>query len=87
MFKLTTKLMAGSALCAVLLTACGGGGDGNGGGLGAAVPPPGGGTQTMTAVVDFIKNLIASHGENTDAIDINALTLAADDNSEPAAVD
>ncbi len=86
MFKLNTKLMAGSALWAVLLAGCGGG-DSNGGGLGAAVPPPSGGMQTITAVADFIKNLIASNGENTDPIDINSLTLAADDNAEPAAVD
>lgn len=86
MFKLTTKLMAGSALCAVLLAGCGGG-DSNGGGLGAVTPPPGGGMQTITAVVDFIKNLIASNGENTEAVDINSLTLAADDSSEPVAVE
>ena len=61
--------------------------DGNGGGQGAVTPPPGQQTQTITAVVDFIKNLIASNGENTDPIDINALTLAADDNAEPAAVE
>ena len=85
MFKLTTKLMAGSALCAALLAGCGGGGDGNGGSQGAVTPPPG--QQTITSVVDFIKNLIASNGENTDPIDINSLTLAADDNAEPAAVE
>ena len=85
MFKLTTKLMAGSALCAVLLAGCGGGGDDNGGSQGAVTPPPG--QQTITSVVDFIKNLIASNGENTDPIDINSLTLAADDNAEPAAVE
>lgn len=86
MFKLTTKLMAGAALCAALLAGCGGDSSG-GGGLGTATPPPGGGEQTITAVADFIKNLIASNGENTDPIDINALTLAADDSSEPAAVE
>lgn len=87
MDKFTSKLMAGSALCAALLAGCGGGGDGNGGGLGAVTSPPGGGARTITAVADFIKNLIASNGENTDPIDINALTLAADDSSEPAAVE
>ena len=86
MFKLTTKLMAGAALCAVLLAGCGGS-DSNGGGFGTATPPPGGGDQTITSVADYIKNLIASNGENTDPIDINSLTLAADDSSEPAAVE
>ncbi|MEP6966036.1 MAG: hypothetical protein ABI845_11150 [Polaromonas sp.] len=85
MFKLNTKLIIASALCTVLLAACGGGGDSNGGGLGAVTPPPA--QQTITSVVDFIKNLIASNGENTDPIDINSLTLAADDTSEPVPVE
>ena len=43
--------------------------------------------QTITAVADYIRNLIASNGENTEPIDINGLTLAADDKAEPAVVD
>ena len=84
MFKLNTKLIASAALCAALLAGCGGG-DSNGNGLGAVTPPPV--QQTITAVVDFIKNLIASNGENTDPIDTNSLTLAVDDSAEPAAVE
>jgi hypothetical protein len=34
-------------------------------------------------VVGYINRLIASNGENSDPIDINPLTLAADDTSEP----
>ena len=83
MFKINMKLMATGALCAVLLAGCGGGGDDNGGGQGSVTPPQ----RTITGVVDFIKNLIASNGENTDPIDINSLTLAVDDNAEPAALD
>lgn len=85
MFKLNTKLMSGVALCAVLLAGCGGGDDSNASGQGGATPPPG--QQTITAVVDFIKNLIARNGENADPIDINALTLAVDDKAEPAAIE
>jgi len=91
MFKLNAKLMAGAALCAVLLAGCGGdsdnNGNDNGGGFGMTKPPPGGGEQTITSVFEYIKNLIASNGENTDPIDINSLTLAADDTSEPAALE
>ena len=39
--------------------------------------------QTITDVVAYIENLIASNGENTDPIEINSLTLAVDDTSEP----
>ena len=85
MFKFNSKLMAASAFCAVLLAGCGGS-DSNGGGLGTATPP-GGGEQTITSVADLIKNLFASNGENTDPIDINSLTLAADDTSDPAPVE
>jgi hypothetical protein len=79
MFKLNSKLMAAAALSAVLLSGCG---DGNGNGVAGA--PPGPMEETITAVVNYIQNLIASNGENTDPIDINPLTLAADDTSEPA---
>ena len=78
MFKLNSSLMAAAALSAVLLSGCGGDG-----GV-AAAPPPGPLDQTITAVVEYIQNLIASNGENTDPIDINPLTLAVDDTSEPA---
>ena len=78
MFKLNSSLMAGAALSAVLLSGCGGDGSV------AAAAPPGSLDQTITAVVEYIQNLIASNGENTDPIDINPLTLAVDDTSEPA---
>lgn len=78
MFKLNSSLTAGAALSAVLLSGCGGDS-----GV-AAAPPPGSLDQTVTAVVEYIQNLIASNGENTDPIDINRLTLAVDDTSEPA---
>ena len=82
MFKRNSRLMAGAALSAVLLAGCGGGASGGEGDVAAG--PPGPMEQTITAVAEYIQNLIASNGENTDPIDINPLTLAADDTSEPA---
>jgi ABC-type glycerol-3-phosphate transport system substrate-binding protein len=80
MFKANSKLMAGAALSALLLAGCGGGGSGSD----AAAPPLTPVEQTVASIVDFINNLIASNGENTDPIDINALTLAADDTADAA---
>ena len=87
MFKLNIKLLSAAALCAALLAGCGGGGDSNGNGNGLAGLTPQPAQQTVTAVVDFIKNLFASNGENSDPIDINSLTLAVDDSAEPAPVE
>ncbi|MEO7160909.1 MAG: hypothetical protein ABJA84_04255 [Polaromonas sp.] len=75
MFKRNSKLMAGAALCAVLLAGCGGDG-----GRSADAPPA---EQTISNVFGFISNLIASNDANSDPIDINGLTLATDDTSEP----
>lgn len=85
MFKLNSRLMTGAALTALLLAGCGGGGgddvQAGGGGGGGGNPPPM--EQTVTNVFDFISNLMANNSENSDPIDINGLTLAADDSSEP----
>lgn len=81
MFKLNVKLMAGAALATALLAGCGG--DSGGGGPVVVAPPM---EQTITAVVDYIQNLIASTGENADPTDINGLTLVANDTSEPTAI-
>ncbi len=81
MLTLNSKLMAGAALSSLLLAGCGGGGGGDAA-AGPSEPMP----QTITNVVEYIQNLIASNGENTDPIDVNLLTLAADDTAEPAPV-
>ena len=78
MFTFNAKLMTGVALSA-LLAGCGG----NSNDSAASGPPPGPMAQTITDVVAYIENLIASKGENTNPIDINSLTLAVDDTSEP----
>ena len=80
MFTFNARLMAGAALSAALLAGCGGNNDDHG----AGGPPPGPVAQTITDVVGYINGLIASNGENTDPVDVNPLTLAADDTSEPA---
>lgn len=84
MRKSNAKLWAGAAFSAVLLAGCGGGGGGIGGTEGVVSPPaPTAMEQTITDVFAFISKLIASNGENTEPIDINPLTLATDDASEP----
>ena len=81
MIKFNAKLMALGVLGAALLAGCGGD---VGGGSSAVDQPPQ--EQTITAVADFIKNLFAS-GENSEPIDINPLTLAADDTADPVSVE
>ena len=86
MFKLDSKLMTGAVLASALLAGCGDGGSGHAfNGTSPTPTPPM--ERTITAVAEFIRNLIASNGENTEPIDINGLTLAADDKAEPAVVD
>ena len=87
MFKLTSKLMTGAVLASALLAGCGGDSEGGQASTGPAPTPTPPMEQTITAVADYVRNLIASNGENTEPIDINGLTLAADDKAEPAVVD
>ena len=81
MIKVNTKLAAAAMLSAALLAGCGGG-DGGGGGVagggGGAINP----SASASAVVDYIQSVIAV-GENTEPIDINSVTLATDETSEP----
>ena len=64
---------------ALVLSACGGGGDGGG-----AAPAPPDISQSVAALLDFMKGLIAGTSETSDPIDINPLTLAVDDAAEPS---
>ena len=77
MIKVNIKLAAAAMLAAALLAGCGGGGGGAIGG-GVAIDP----SVSVSAVVDYIQSVIAL-GENTEPIDINSVTLATDETSEP----
>ena len=82
MFKLDSKLMTGAVLASALLAGCGDGGGGH-----ASIGPTQPMERTITAVAEYIRNLIATTSDNTEPIDINGLTLAVDDKAEPAVVD
>ena len=77
MDKLNSRPMLAAMLAAALLAACGGGG-------GASIGPAAGAGQSVTVTLDFIRSLIANDGENSDPVDISALTLAVDDSTEPS---
>ena len=84
--KLTVALLA-----AVVLVACGGRVDGvPAAGPGpAATPtaevPPGDIATSLTALLNYVRGLIASD-ENGDPADINTTALAVDDSAEPELV-
>lgn len=75
-----SRLMAVAALSAVLLAGCGSNDDNNNGSGGT----PGPVAQTVTDVVAFINNLIAGTDNSSEPIDIDSLTLTADNSSESA---
>ena len=83
MFTFNPRLMAGAALSAALLAGCGGSNDDHGAN-GADGPPPGPVVQTITDVVAYINGLIG--GDSAEPVDINSLTLVADDSAEPASL-
>ena len=74
--KPNLKLVLLSIVAAALVGGCGGGG-------GDAPAPDI--SQSVSALLDFINNLIAGTGENGDLIDVNAINLAVDDTAEPVA--
>lgn len=75
MKTLKTKLLLVAVLTTAMVVGCGGGG-------GGAAPDI---SQSVSALLDFMNNLIAGTGENGELTDVNALTLAVDDTGEPAA--
>ena len=78
MHKLNIKMMVAAAMAAALVAACGGRNDD-----GPVVDPATQVGQSVQKTIDFISNLIANNGENSDAIDVDGLTLAVDDTAEP----
>ena len=85
MIKLNLKLAASAALSAALLAGCGG--DGGGGNNGQAVNASCGQPQTIASgsVADYVQQVIALN-ENSEPIDINCVTLLADDTTEPVQI-
>lgn len=87
MHKLNSKLVLAAALSAALLAGCGGGGGSSSGtadgssAFGVVAASDIG--QNIASVFDYISRLIAFNGENSDAVDVNALTLATDETSSP----
>jgi hypothetical protein len=79
MDKLNSRLMLAAVLATALVAGCGGGGGG-----GPAPDPAAGVGQSVMATLDFIRSLIANNGENSEPVDISALTLAVDDSAEPS---
>lgn len=79
--KLWLPLLLGAV---VVLSACGGGG-GDGvdpAGVDVATPAQPDIGQGVSALLDFMRSLIAGTSETSDPIDINPLTLAVDDTAD-----
>lgn len=78
------KLVLAAVLATALITGCGGGG-------GDTAPAPAVPTanidMSVSALFTYISGLISGTGENGEAADVNALTLAVDDTTEPSPVD
>ena len=78
MNNLKPKLILTAVVSAALVAGCGGGGDG-------VVPAPDI-SQSVSAALDFINNLIAGSSETGEPMDVSAVTLAVDDATEPASL-
>ena len=86
MHKLNSKLVLTAALSAALLAGCGGGGGSSSDTTSGLTPfgaIPSDIAQNIGSVFDYISRLIAFNDENSDAINVNALTLATDETSSP----
>jgi predicted small secreted protein len=90
MQTINLKKPAALLLSAILLAGCGGGNRGGGGavdvGNGGGVNPPQAGAPddigaSVAALLSYMERLIAGD-ENSDAVDINGVTLAVDDAAE-----
>ena len=81
MLTTTSRLMAAAALSAMLLAGCGGSNNDNNQGSSG---PEGPVAQTVSDVVAYINGLIAGTSDSAEPIDIDGLTLTADNGSESA---
>ncbi len=79
------KILISALLTAAALSACDGGSDNS--------PPPAtsqvpdSASQSSAGLVDYLKRLVASPAETLEPVDVSAVSLPADDSSEPAVVD
>ena len=85
MNKLNSKLLLTGCVAVAILAGCGGSDDDN---PAPATPPsptsPTADTEkSVPAVIDYISNMIANFGENSDPVDVSSVTLAVDDAAEP----
>ena len=88
MNQLNKKLLLTGFVAVAILAGCGGSDNDNPTPTATpAIPPPPeptvGTEQTVSAVLDYINNMIANLSENSDPVDVNSITLAVDDTVEP----
>ena len=82
MKKPNVKMMLAVASAAAMVAACGGINDDS-----VAVIDPATQTgQSVQKTLDYITSVIANNDETSDAVDVNAITLAVDDTVEPSAI-
>ena len=92
MLKLHSRLAFGAVLSAALLAGCGSGGSDDVSSApvpNAPVPNAPASTdisQSISALIAFMNNLIAGTSESGDPIAINSLTLVTDDTAEPSPI-
>ena len=80
--KMSFKLLGAALLTSAALAGCGGGGSID------VLPTPVAQTpsNSVSALVAYLQELIAGTSESTDPVDINGLELATDDTAEPSAI-
>ena len=88
MNKLNTRLLLAGVMSVGLLAGCGGGNNNNnsGGGNNSSTTPTADLSNSVSAVIAYISNLITNNTENSDQVDVNAVTLAVDDSAEPTSL-
>ena len=79
MNKPNVKMMLVVASAAAMVAACGGVND-------PVIDPATQTGQSVQKTLDYITGVIANNGETSDAVDVNAITLAVDDTAEPSAI-
>ena len=87
MLTIHSRLMAAAALSAALLAGCGGSNDDNNNNNNNNSGPggqPGAGAQTVSDVVAFINGLIGGTSDSAEPVDIDGLTLTADNGADSA---